>query len=162
MAGITPGYVYLFEMEAAQQNWNYDADAIVIGNFTEGTHYCKFEDPTRLSINLVVPMEVRDFSNKTSFHKKLGKRYYIAQGNFTINSRTDLALIENFIGTHCDPSDNKYYLIVMYAATDYYLFLDSTDTQRECCKGNAHVSSTTWDNGESLVYRMRFGFRSEW
>lgn len=162
MAGITAGYIYLFEMEAAQQDWNYDADAIVIGNFTEGTHYCKFKIPTRVNVNLVVPIKVRDFSGKNSFHKKLNMRYYIVQCNTTINSRTDLALIEKFIGTHCAPADSDYYLIIMYASGDYYTFLDSTDTARECCKGNAHVASTGWDNGESLVYRMRFAFRSEW
>jgi len=171
MAALTEGYIYFIESEALQQNWLTNPHAIVIGNFTEGTHYCKIEIPTQNKTNGITGIFITDSGAGTSYDYRSNRYSYSNQGQGLITSRANLWLVDQFImnarhTASADASYYEYYMIVKLDTADanasYEPFTDNTGTQRRYCKGAILNWYRIWNKSDPLNYTLFINWKSKW
>ena len=167
MAGLSDGYIYFIESEAAQQNWLHDPDTIVIGNFTEGTHYCKLEFPQSWKKMFNTGMTIIPSGGGTSFQNRPNTRFYSLLSRGIETSRSNGDIVEGFftIARHTASSIatyKHYYVIVRYTSSDYVLFTDHTGTRREYCKGAVLDGDVSWNEANPQTVILRANFQSIW
>ena len=167
MAGLVDGYIYFIESEAAQQNWLHDPDNIVIGNFTEGTHYCKLEFPQKWVKAFATGMTITPSGGGVSFQLRPNRRYYRALTQGIVTSRANADLVEQFftIDRHTAASISTYrhyYLIIRFGASDYVKFTDADNNRREYCKGAVTDGEVIWNESDPKNALVRLNFESIW
>lgn len=167
MAGLTDGYIYLFESEAAQQAWLHTPGDIVIGNFTEGTHYVKLEMPEQHRKTFGTGVVVKTGSGGNEFDLRSSRRWYklLAQGIETSTANADT--IEGFCMSDRHTSGitttfKRYYLIIRRSATSYVKFTDSGNNRRDYCKGIVLNGEILWTKSKPAVAVIKLDFRSVW
>lgn len=167
MASLSDGYIYFIESEAAQQNWLHDPDNIVIGNFTEGTHYCKLRFPQKWRKAFDTGMTITPSGGGVSYQLRPNRRFYglLAQGITT--SRANGDVVEGFftINRHTASSATTYktyYLIIRFGASDYVNFTDEDGNRREYCKGAVVNGDVSWSETDPANVIVRLNFESIW
>ena len=171
MAALTEGYIYFIESEAAQQNWLTNPHAIVIGNFTEGTHYCKIELPQQHQKSFVTGIFITDSGAGTSYDYRSNRYSYTLQGRGLVTSKANAALVDKFVmnarhTASATASYFEYYMIIKYATADadtsYEMFTDNAGTQRRYCKGAILNGNFTWNQINPLNMQVVLNFKSKW
>ena len=171
MAALTEGYVYFIESEAAQQNWLTDPHDIVIGNFTEGTHYCKIELPKQWMRPFTTGIFITDSGSGTSYDFRSERYSYQFKPIGLVTSITNANYVDKFfMNTRHTASSStsyyEYYMVVKLATADadtsYIMFTDNNGTQRRYCKGAALGGVMTWNHQNPQVYTVSINFKSKW
>ena len=167
MVALSDGYIYFIESEAAQQNWLHDPDTIVIGNFTEGTHYCKYAFPQKWVKAFATGMVITPSGGGVSFQLRPNRRYYNALAQGILTSRANADLVEKFFmddrHTAASIASYKtYYLIIRFGASDYVNFTDHDNNRREYCKGAVTSGENIWNENDPANVLVRLNFESIW
>lgn len=172
MAGLTEGYIYLIESEAADnQNWLTNPHNIVIGNFTEGTDFCKIEIPQQHQKRFTTGITIIDSGAGTSYDDRSNRYSYSLDGQGLLTSKTNAALVDKFImnsrHVSSSPSTYKYYyMVIKYDTADadasYEMFMDDTGTQRRYCKGAVLSGMYRWVETDPLKNEVMVKFKSCW
>lgn len=167
MAGLSDGYIYFIEAEAAQQNWLHDPDTIVIGNFTEGTHYCKLEIPQKWIKAWSTGMVITPSGGGRSFQLRPNRRFFAIMSQGIKTSIANGDLVEGFftIDRHTAASAStykNYYLIIRRGSSDYVKFTDHDSNRREYCKGAVTDGDMTWNENDPQNVIIRVNFQSIW
>ena len=171
MAGLTEGYIYFIESEVAQQNWLTNPHAIVIGNFTEGTHYCKIELPQQHQKSFTTGVNIIDSGAGTSYDDRTNRYSYAQNAQGLLTTKANAALVDKFImnSRHVSSADAAhfyYYMIIKYATADadasYEMFTDDTGTQRRYCKGAVLTGNYRWMQSNPLNTQVVLNFKSCW
>lgn len=167
MAGLTPGKIYFIESEAAQQNWLHDPDNIVIGNFTEGTHFIQFDIPTGFTRNSNTGAILTPSGAGKSFALKNEARFYRALQRGFQTSLANANLIDKFVMAPRHTSGSiavykDYYLIVYFGVNLHIEFTDADGTPRSYCKGIIIRAATQWIESDNLNFMVRIQWESEW
>lgn len=170
MAGLTPGYIYFIESDAIDnQDWLHLPENIVIGNFTEGTHYCKIELPKVLRVRFGTGVQVNDAGGGTSFDYRSNMKGYAPLLNGLVTSRTNVRYIDSFImkDRHTSGSSStfvRYYMIIKFGTNDYWPFVDADDNQRDYCRGAIPQGGGEyiWKESDSFNITVNLNWRSIW
>ena len=171
MAGLTPGKFYFIESESGQQDWitdnSGDPDNIVIGNFTEGTHYIELNIPRGFSRTSFTGIIVTPSGAGKSFDLRNARRFYGVLNRGIQTSLANANLIDKFVMSDRHTSGasatfKRYYLIV-YFGTDLHLkFTDSNDTPQSYCRGVIKNAITQWVDSDNLIFIVRINWDSVW
>lgn len=171
MAGdLKPGYIYFIEKEAAQQNWAHEPDDIVIGNFTEGTHYCKFKWPKGWRVMGKTGTVVTTLGGSIQYSLRSAKRYYIGGCNGIVTTIANANLMDSFIMSDRHTSGasatfKPYYLICYHGLNSSNLvpkFTDHNSTQRAYCRCEIIDWQRVWADVEHNWEKVNIKFVSVW
>lgn len=168
MAGLTDGRIYFIESDAGDnQNWLDDPDTIVIGNFTEGIHFCQIEIPDGFSIVGFTGAIVTPSGSGKSFADRNARRFYQTLGQGILTSIANSNLVDKFLlsDRHVSGSSAVYvdYYMIIYFGTDLHMgFIDDNDVQQSYCKGIAESVVRQWSSSDSLNINVKIKWDSEW
>jgi hypothetical protein len=167
---LTSGYIYFIESDAGDnQNWLHDPENIDLDNFTEGTDYCKIEIPEQLRVRFGTGIEVTDSGGGTSYDFRSNRKGYVPVLRGLVTSRANLRYIDSFImmDRHTSGSSATFvriYMIIKFAANDYFPFVDADDTQREYCRGVIPKAGGeyVWTASSPHTITINLNWRSVW
>lgn len=170
MGDLTPGHIYFIEKEAAQQDWGTEPDDIVIGNFTEGTHYCKFSVPRSWNVVGHTGTLVSTIGGGIQYSLRQARRYYDGGATGLMTSIKNANLIDAFFMSKRHTSGKSsvfvpYYLICYHGLNSSDLctmFTDHTGTQRAYCRLEAVKFQRGWVDTEILNVKCNISFLSVW
>jgi len=168
MAALTDGYFYFIESEAADnQNWLPTPDNIVIGNFTEGTDYCKLQIPSTFQSPFTTGAVINTGSDGNQYMNISAKRAYKFLLDGIETSVSNANTIDKFImsdrHTSGIPASRKwYYLIVRFGASNYVKFTDGEGTQRDYCRGIIMDGVRIWNKSDNFRVKVHINFGSVW
>lgn len=165
MAGVTIGYFYFIESEVAQQNWIAGgADTIVIGNFTEGTHYVKLAIPKDMQKRFKTGITVAHLGG-VDFEVFWGNRAYNVLSEGIETSRANADLIEKFLMADrhtIEASFVQYYLVAKYDATHFWEFTNHDNERKDYCRGYILDGAIIWSDTENPNAVIRLNWHSVW
>ena len=171
MAGLTPGKFYFIESEAAQQDWitdnSGDPDNIVIGNFTEGTHFVALDIPRGFSRTSFTGAVVTPSGAGKSFDQRSARRFYKALNRGIQTTLANANLIDKFVMSDRHTSGasatfKRYYLIVYFGTNLQLKFTDADDTPQLYCRGIILSVITSWLDNDNLNFRLIINWDSVW
>ena len=171
MAGLTPGRIYFIESEAAQQDWITnnagDPDAIVIGNFTEGLHYCSITIPEGFSISGFTGAIVTPSGAGKSFDLRNAKRFFKAINQGISTSLANINLVNKFIFSdrHVSGSGTvfkRYHMIVYFGTNLHFEFTDAADNRVSYCTGIIISAISKFTDVQTLIFRIYINWDSVW
>lgn len=170
MAGLTPGYFYVIEAEDAQQDWRHDPDDIVIGNFTEGTHFFKIEKPLSYSITSMTGSKITTIGGALQYSFRENKRYSVIIVNGKVTTISNANLINKFVHTDRHTSGASatfvpYYAILyngLNASTLVPTFIDHNNTERAYCLGEIIQCTRNWIHTDNERMTINIKFASVW
>ena len=173
MATLTPGYIYFIESDAGDnQNWLTvstppDPEDIVIGDFEEGTDFCKLEIPSNFRIQGVTGLTVTHVGGASSYMLRYNKRAYRIMNQGIETSRANAILVTDFImhdrhTASASATFKQYYLVIKEATDAYEKFVDQADVSQKYCKGVILNFSKTWSESDPITRMIQINWESTW
>lgn len=145
MATLTPGYIYLIESDAVDNDdWIGDhagnPELLDIAPYTEGTEYAKLQIPKQFVKNFITGAVVNTGSGGNQYVEMSAKRAYalLAEGIETTVANADL--VDEFCMSERHTSGivgvfKQYYLVIKLAVNSYVKFTDSEGNRQKYCRG---------------------------
>ena len=171
MAGLTAGKFYFIESESGQQDWitdnSGDPDNIVIGNFTEGTHFVALDIPRGFTVTGFTGIVVTPSGAGKSFDLRNAKRFYKALERGIQTSLANANLIDKFAlsDRHVSGASatfKRYYLIIYFGTNLHLEFTDADDNRKSYCRGVINNVSRQWLDSDNLNFIVRINWDSVW
>lgn len=129
---------------------------------TEGTDYIVFDMPKSLRLILQGAGKIDIWQGGKGYMFKEDKLLIAIQFNAELSTRTELGYIQTYMSKHKAIADNKDYIFIRYAASDYFQVVDETDALKDYARGWLKKGNIDWDNSEPGTNYLTFTFYVVW